>query len=104
VTINNGANVTFSAQTSGPYMGVVFYQDRSITSSANANFAGGVNLKITGTLYFPTTYVLFSNGANTNAYVAIVAKQVSFTGGTQIQYDSTGLKTGLFSKSVALVQ
>jgi hypothetical protein len=83
----------------------VFYQDRSITSSANANFAGGVNLKITGTLYFPTTYVLFSNGASvSNVYTAIVAKQVSFTGGTSLQYDSTGLKTGLFSKSVALVQ
>ena len=104
VTISNGANVTFSAPASGPYMGVVFFQDRSITSASNATFAGGVNMKVTGSLYFPTTSVSYSNGASTNAYVAIVAKQVSFTGGTNITYDPTGLKTGLFSKSVALVQ
>jgi hypothetical protein len=104
VTISNGANVTFSAPTSGPYMGVVFFQDRSITSASNATFAGGVNMKVTGSLYFPTTSVSYSNGASTNAYVAIVANQVSFTGGTNITYDPTGLKTGLFAKSVALVQ
>jgi len=105
VNISNGANVTFTGPTSGTYMGVVFFQDRTITSSANATFAGGVNMKVTGTLYFPTTSVLFSNGASvSNVYTAIVAKQVAFTGGTSLQYDSTGLKTGLFSKSVALVQ
>ena len=105
VNISNGANVTFSGPTSGPYMGVVFYQDRTITSSVNATFSGGVSMKLTGTLYFPTTSVLFSNGSSvSNVYTAIVAKQVSFTGGTSLQYDATGLKTGLFSKSVALVQ
>jgi len=105
VNISNGANVTFSGPTSGSYMGVVFYQDRTITSAVNATFAGGVAMKVTGTLYFPTTSVLFSNGSSvSNVYTAIVAKQVSFTGGTSLQYDSTGMKTGLFSKAVALVQ
>ena len=105
VNISNGANVTFSGPTSGPYMGVVFYQNRSITSSVNATFSGGVSMKLTGTLYFPTTSVLFSNGSSvSNVYTAIVAKQVSFTGGTSLQYDATGLKTGLFSNTVALVQ
>jgi hypothetical protein len=105
VNISNGANVTFSGPTSGPYMGVVFYQNRSITSSVNATFSGGVSMKLTGTLYFPTTSVVFSNGSSvSNVYTAIVAKQVAFTGGTSLQYDATGLKTGLFSKAVALVQ
>ena len=105
VNISNGANVTFSGPTSGPYMGVVFYQNRSITSSVNATFSGGVSMKLTGTLYFPTTSVLFSNGSSvSNVYTAIVAKQVSFTGGTSLQYDATGLKTGLFTSAVALVQ
>ena len=105
VNISNGANVTFSGQTSGPYTGIVFYQDRTITSSVNATFSGGVAMKLTGTLYFPTTSVLFSNGSSvSNVYTAIVAKQVSFTGGTSLQYDATGMKTGLFSKAVALVQ
>jgi uncharacterized Fe-S center protein len=48
---------------------------------------------------------LFSNGSSvSNVYTAIVAKQVAFTGGTSLQYDATGLKTGLFSNAVALVQ
>ena len=105
VNISNGANATFSGPTSGPYTGIVFYQDRTITSAVNATFSGGVSMKVTGTLYFPTTSVLFSNGSSvSNVYTAIVAKQVSFTGGTSLQYDATGMKTGLFSKGVALVQ
>ena len=105
VNISNGANATFSGPASGPYMGVVFYQNRSITSAVNATFSGGVAMKLTGTLYFPTTSVTFSNGSSvSNVYTAIVAKQVAFTGGTSLQYDATGLKTGLFSQAVALVQ
>jgi hypothetical protein len=104
VSISNGANVTLSAPTSGSYLGVLFFQNRSITSSSNATFTGGANMLLTGSLYFPTTDVAFSNGTTTTAYTAIVADEVSFTGGASINYDNTGLKTGLFSKSVALVQ
>ena len=105
VNIANGANVTFSAQTSGPYLGILFFQDRTITSGNNATFAGGATMKLTGSLYFPTTAVSFSDGSSTAAFnTAIIAYQVWFTGGVNIQYDSTGLKTGLFSKAVALVQ
>jgi hypothetical protein len=105
VTINNGANVTFSAPTSGPYLGVLFFQNRSITSVSNATFAGGATMQLTGSLYFPTTNVSYSNGTNTEANsTAIVALSVSFSGGSNFKYDPTGLQTGLFSKSVALVQ
>jgi hypothetical protein len=104
VTIANGVRVTFSGPTSGPYLGVLFFQDRSITSGSNATFAGGATMQLTGSLYFPTTYVSFSNGVSGAGNTAIVAKQVSFQGGANITYDPTGLKTGLFSKSVALVQ
>lgn len=104
VTMSGGATVTLSGPTSGTYMGVPFFQDRSITSSNNATFSGGATMQLTGSLYFPTTDVAFSNGTSTVAYTAIVANEVSFTGGASINYDTTGLKTGPFSKSVALVQ
>ena len=103
-TISNGASVTLSAETSGPYMGVLFFQDRSITSAVNATFSGGATMQLTGTLYFPTTSVLVSNGASSNSVIAIVAAEVSFSGGTKLTWDSTGQKTGLFSDSVALLQ
>jgi hypothetical protein len=104
VTMGNGTNVTLSAPTSGVYMGVLFFQDRTITSSSNATFNGGATMLLNGSLYFPTTDVAFSNGSSTVAYTAIVSYEVSFAGGASINYDNTGLKTGLFSKSVSLVQ
>jgi len=105
VAVAGGAHTTLSAQTSGPYLGVLFFQDRSITSNNNATFGGGANSALTGSLYFPTTNVSFSGGAQTASYsTAIVAKQVSFQGGTNIKYDPTGLLTGLFSNAVALLQ
>jgi Flp pilus assembly protein TadG len=104
VTISNGAAVTFSAPTSGTYMGIVFYQDRSITSASNATFTGGSSMLVTGTLYFPTTSVSYSNGSALAGYTAIVASKVAFTGGTNIKYDATGTKTGLFQKGAALLQ
>lgn len=105
VVIDNGATVTMSAPASGVYQGILFFQDRSITSANNATFAGGATMQLTGSLYFPTTDVSFSNGTSVANYsTAIVASAVSFAGGANIKYDSTGSKTGLFIKAVALVQ
>ena len=105
VNISNGVNTTFTAPTSGVYTGVLFFQDRAITSAVNATFAGGVVMKLTGSLYFPTTLVSIQNGASSNGYnLAVVADKVSFTGGANFKYDPTGLKTGLAVKSVALVE
>lgn len=104
VSIANGVTVNLSAETSGSYMGLLFFQDRSITSSQNASFAGGASTELTGTLYFPTTDVAFSNGASTSGDMAIVAKQASFVGGANLRYDPTGLKTGLITTTAGLIQ
>lgn len=104
VNISNGVNVTLAAPTSGSYQGLLFYQDRSITSAVTSTFAGGSSSVTTGSLYFPTTAVSFSNGAANAGTTAIVAKQVSFTGGVQLNYDPTGQKTGLATKTVGLVE
>lgn len=106
VNISNGATITFSAQTSGPYLGMLFFQDRSITSNVNAQFVGGSTMQLTGSLYFPTTVLYYSNGSSTESYsTGLVAKQIAFSGGTSsVSYDPTGLKTGLFSQTIALMQ
>jgi hypothetical protein len=62
-------------------------------------------MDLTGTLYFPTTDVSYSNGTTgAGSTTAIVANQVSFAGGAKISYDSTGSKTGLSNKSAAVIQ
>ncbi len=104
VTIANGVTVNLAAPTSGTYDGLLFFQNRAITSAVSATFAGGASMKLSGTLYFPTTTVSFSNGVAASATTAIVAKQASFTGGAQIVYDPTGLKTGLFVRTAGLME
>jgi hypothetical protein len=59
---------------------------------------------LTGSLYFPTTAVSFSNGASGGGNTAIVADTVNISGGANLKYDSTGLKTGLAAQTVALVE
>jgi hypothetical protein len=105
VNIGNGATVTFTPATSGTYMGLLFFQDRTITSAVNATFSGGVALQLTGGLYFPTTTVSYQNGSSSSGFsVAVVSKDITFTGGANIKYDPTGIKTGLGVKSVALME
>jgi hypothetical protein len=108
VEIDNGQHVTFSAPTYGTYQGVLFFQDGRIPTTPNplasATFAGGATMNLTGSLYFPSTTVSYSNGSSSAGNVAIVANKVLFQGGATFNYDPTGQQTGLLSKSVALVQ
>ncbi len=104
VAMDGGASVTLSGPASGAYMGLLFFEDRSIVSNKNATFTGGASLNLTGSLYFPTTGISYAGGTSGSANTAIVAKQVSFAGGANLRYDPTGLKTGLITKTVALVE
>jgi len=94
VDIANGASVTLSAETSGAYAGVLFYQDRSMASPAASTFAGGANMKLTGSLYFPHGTLNVNNGS-TSSTMAIVADMVNFAGGVNLKADPGGAKTGL---------
>jgi len=78
--------VSLAAPTSGTYQGVLFFQDRSINNTAlSSSFAGGANMTLTGSLYFPTTALAFNNGSSSTANVALLARTVDFEGGAGIQ-------------------
>jgi hypothetical protein len=105
VQIGNGITTTLTAPTSGTYQGILFFQDRSITSSVTESIEGGATMQLGGSLYFPTTTVNYANGTNTtNYYTAVVAKDLQFAGGAYIKYDSTGQSTGMLVKTAALLQ
>ena len=96
VNIANGANVTLSAQSSGSYQGVLFYQDRSMTSPGNSTFAGGATMNFTGSLYFPHAELDINNGSSTGgSTMAVVADKVNFQGGAHLLADPGGQKTGI---------
>jgi hypothetical protein len=60
---------------------------------------------LSGTLYFPTTSISYSNGTSqANSATALVAKDISFVGGANFKYDSSGQTTGLVTNSSVLVQ
>ena len=101
VNASGASNVTFSAPTSGTYQGILFYQDRSLTSASPAPFGNSAAVTLTGSLYFPTTKVSFSGAAETSSYMAIIADEVSFAGSANITYDSTGQNTGLYSQKAS---
>jgi hypothetical protein len=105
VNIANGSSVTLSAQSSGAYQGVLFYQDRTQTAGTST-FAGGANQKLTGSLYLPKSALTINNGSNTST-LGIVAGTVSFQGGAVLKQATSLSQTGLGtagSSKVAIIE
>jgi hypothetical protein len=93
LTINPGANVRLNPQTTGPQAGILFFQDRSISSltghwsSFNGSGSSGAGLNnFSGTFYFPTTKLSYAGRANPSLANAIilVAGQIEFTGSAEL--------------------
>lgn len=83
LSIGNGANETLAAPTSGTYNGILFYQDRSNTTTEDLE--GGSNSSFQGILYFPKANFTFENGTSTTTYASILAGSLTFKGGTKVQ-------------------
>jgi len=99
LVINNGTTVTLSAPTSGTYSGMLFFQDRSITtantSNSSTSLAGGATMTLTGAIYLPGTQLNVSNGTNTSAtYTIVVADSILFQGGIKLNANYSGLQGG----------
>ena len=101
VNMAGSGNLTFSALSSGPYEGILFYQDRNVTYAGSNTVTGSGN--VTGTWYFPTTDLKYS-GSDNASYQAIVANTVTMVGSGNFQKDLTGSLTGLVKNVTALIQ
>jgi Putative Flp pilus-assembly TadE/G-like len=73
----NGASVSFTPPTSGPYTGVLYYQVPSNSTGPNFN---GTNNDLSGLIYCPACSVNF-NGAR-GGYLVLVFGSANFNGGT----------------------
>ena len=92
-----------AAPTSGPMEGILFFQDRSITSSQTNTVSGGSTLSFEGALYFPTTPLNFSgNSSGSAAYTIIIAKTIDFSGLSNLRAGFGNLQNGNPIKKVAL--
>ena len=91
--IANGTSVTLSALSTGQYQGVLFYQDRSVASPQASTIAGGANMNLSGSLYFPNALVNINNGTNSQTG-ALVVGTVNFQGGAKFK-SGTQAQTGI---------
>ena len=101
VQIDNSA-VTLTAPTSGVLAGILFFQDRSIVSTA-ANVLSG---SFAGALYFPTTPINLNAGSSvTVPYTILVGDTVSlFVNSLNIKSDYSSLAGGSPIKEAKLVE
>ena len=93
VALSGGTYNQLSAPTSGPLAGILFFQDRNLTSGAASSLSGGATSRFNGALYFPKTAVSYSGGTGTE-YTIIVAKTLSFSGGTTLNNNYSSLPAG----------
>lgn len=95
VDINGGASVTLAAPSTGPWAGVLFFQDRNAPSAVN-KFNGGANLQLTGALYFPSQELQFTGGSEVGGAVCthLVARKVNFGGNAVVKNNcaTTGVR------------
>ena len=84
VTITVDATVNLSAPTTGALPGVLFFQDRNIKSSLPNTLLEISTAQLNGTLYFPTTQVLYSGTSASAGPTIIVANSVLFSGSTTL--------------------
>ena len=87
---------TLTAQTTGAYAGILFFQDRTITGTTASNnpnnLTGNSSSVFTGALYFPTT--LPTTGNSSSTYTILVAKDIHFTGNTSVGNNYSSLPSG----------
>jgi Flp pilus assembly protein TadG len=108
---NNSGKLILTAPSSGPYGGLVFFQDRNAPSPSSADidnstscgggskqnkFSGQAQIALTGALYFPSQTLCYAGGSATdtaNKCTQIIAYNLIFTGNPVIksQCDGVGL-------------
>lgn len=104
VTSTGATTVNLSAPTSGSYQGMLFLQDRNLSTSTATSFANSASSVLQGTLYFPNTAVSYSGASSTGSYTALIAKTVSISGSATFKNDPTGTYTGLGTTVRGLIQ
>lgn len=97
VSITGGSNSSLIAPSTGPYAAILFFQDRSMTSSSSAdsNIAGGSGTAIEGTLYFPTTNLTYAGSSADSLYTILIADTVKITNTTVINDTYQVLPNGM---------
>ena len=100
----SGTSGVLSAPTTGPYAGILAFQDRSLPlGNPGSTFDNTYGEKYIGALYFPTTTLTYRGDSRTDLATLIVAWQVIITGNARfVEYAGRNRPSPIHS--AALVQ
>jgi len=107
VSINSTATVNFSSpcdSSSGGIPGMLFFQDRSITTGVASSINGSATSNISGAIYFPTTPLGYAGNTAANMFTLLVSDTLSFLGNSSVGNDYSCLTGGSIIKDAVLVQ
>jgi hypothetical protein len=95
ISMNGNTSASLSAPTSGPLAGILFFQDRSIPSSATGStISGNATSTFDGALYFPTTQITFGGNSSANGYSIVVADRLMLSGNSTVGNNYSSLSNG----------
>src|ERR1700730_962825 len=107
ININSTATVNLSApcnSSGGGIPGMLFFQDRSITTGVGSTINGSASSTFSGAIYFPTTSLSYAGSSAANGFTLLVADTLSFLGNSSVGNNYSCLGTGSLIKDAALVQ
>jgi hypothetical protein len=108
VEFESGATLDLRAPASGPYKGILFYQDRNLKGTNSENlFQSGSGSVLDGVFYFPTQALRFQSGSGSTALqrVALVATYIWMTSAANLTFgELTHKPDALAGERLMLVQ
>lgn len=93
VTFAGQGQANLSAPTSGSLVGMLFFQDRSVTDNRVNKIVGSSASTFDGALYFKKSPLTFAGNSAANGYTVIVADQISINGTTTLRNNYSSLAT-----------
>jgi Flp pilus assembly protein TadG len=103
ITISGTGSVILSAPSDGPLPGILFYHDRNAGGNVTHNLTGGATMQLNGIIYFPTTDLKFTGGAELNESASIIiADEVTFTGEVHLGGFTTAPGNAILGNSLML--
>jgi Flp pilus assembly protein TadG len=105
ITLNGNSQANFSAPTSGALAGILFFQDRSVSSSGAASTINGNSAStFDGAIYFSTTALTYNGNSSSSGYTILVADKLTLNGNASVGNNYSSLANGSPIQSAILAE
>jgi hypothetical protein len=105
ITLNGNTQANLSAPTSGSLAGILFFQDRSVSSGSAGTVLNGNSLStFDGALYFSTTQLTYNGNSSASGYTIIVADKLLVNGNSEMGNNYSSLTNGSPIKGPTLAE